>query len=228
MNLTQNNKSHTAITTTSRKFEECKCPNCGTPHILETTQWTAYNLDGTPQGDLEHYLARYAICNNCGCIYQNDQSIYPDLNDIVKSPKYQAMLTQNLSLAEKKLHLMLLFPYEFARIEGLIACYYDDSSKREEALRTAIQAGIHESEMGLSSTRIIPTDFIPQLPLGPELWLTQRLYLIDLYRRAGEFRKAKALIKKEEAEKYHRNDYTTRQYIAKEKQLMALKNKKLT
>lgn len=68
-----------------KKIEKIQraCPVCGKMHTLIGYYHKHVWLDGQPKLPMMKLLARYAMCEHCGCVYHDDVSPSEHINDVL-------------------------------------------------------------------------------------------------------------------------------------------------
>lgn len=203
-----------------KKIQKAYCPTCH--HSLEYKEVRVVycTMDALPElksgnpsfwrteEKEEAFLHDIMICPVCGTLvrYQENTRGYDvpfgtpysiEYGQIIKSPEYQAIANNpSLPLLEKKLRLMQFFPSLYGDVDILWAHYLDQHHPKE-AKKHLLNA-IKDIEDGNLLVQYTPTSFMHghgQRSVR-EFVLTERILLIDLYRRTEQFEKAEALIDK--------------------------------
>lgn len=170
---------------------QLECPNCGKEHDLMFHNVTHFYLDCSPAIPMSQFAQRIAICTECGLVYFLEDLWLLDPEKAVSQPKYQeALKAEYLNDAEKKLVLMgLLYEFEFVPLyRAHLYRECNDTAKEQEWLHIAIkdiEDGVDEVEDAYTKQEFRNLSFCGELYVSPEM------RLIDLYRRTGQFDKAK-------------------------------------
>ena len=201
-----------------------ECPVCGKMHTLVEHPHQLVWLDGHPQLPMSEFLEQYAMCSECGCVYGVDASESTAMTQLVRSEHYQALRQADCDTPLKKLLCMNEYQWGFGNIPLLLAHYYDeigDHDKTNDALRQAADA-IGSSRF--SDTRTIYTGETRQFKIIQSLMLQPELYLVDIYRRAGQFESAVNKIAELRARTYFGKPTNIMNYLACEEDLIKAKD----
>lgn len=108
-------------------------------------------LDGQPKLPMMKLLARYAMCEHCGCVYHDDVSPSEHINDVVYSTEYQHIVHANIDPVLKKLLCMKQYQWGFGNVDILLSHYYAETQQTDEE-QQALQAAIVNVQNGTFET----------------------------------------------------------------------------
>lgn len=170
------------------------CPVCGKVHTLMGYYHKHVWLDGVPDLPMEKYLAQYAMCDQCGCIYHHRSSTHDDLLNTVRSEEYQKVWKSDAESTLKKLLLMQFFEYSFANVPHLLFHYYREHNKIQQANAALLDAIDYIKKDRVHTYAWLTAQNCKILKLRQPLQLHDDMYLIDLYRQNGQFTEAMQLV----------------------------------
>ena len=174
------------------KFEKIQktCPVCGKVHTLMGYYHKHVWLDGQPKLPMIKFLARYAMCEHCGCVYHDDMPPSKHINDVVYSAEYQNIVHAHIDPALKKLLCMKQYQWGFGNVDVLLSHYYAETQQSGEE-QQSLQAAIANIQNGtFEDTNIIRTEECTQFHVVKYMHLHADMYIIDLYRRANRLNEA--------------------------------------
>jgi hypothetical protein len=210
------------------KIEKIKkaCPVCGKEHTLIGYHHKQVWLDGQPKLPMEKYLARYGMCEQCGCVYKDEDTSSEYISSVVNSQEYQEIWQSKTEHTLKKILLMQLLDGCFGDVHQLLAHYYDEHQQPEKA-HSAICAAINQINNGpFHHTHTIITGQWKHFRIIKYLYLHDDMYIIDLYRRANQMNEALARIRQLRGYDYFGNPVNIMNYLAYEEDLIKAGNTK--
>lgn len=210
------------------KIEKIKkaCPVCGKEHTLIGYHHKQVWLDGQPKLPMEKYLARYGMCEQCGCVYKDEDTPSEYISSVVNSQEYQEIWKSNIHTTLKKLLLMQKLEWSFGDVNPLLAHYYDEQQQYDkslDALHSAIKY-IHRDAFKCTYT-ILPTE-CKHFRILKYLHLNSDMYLVDWYRRTNQMDKALQQIHMLRGRDYFGKPVNIINYLAYEEDLIKAGNTK--
>jgi hypothetical protein len=183
-----------------------KCPICG--EIVKTnpnleTEYKEKYLDGQRKIPLSTQLSFINECSKCGYLYYYNEEIFnkeKDSGDIaltnklkerVYSVEYQKIRTHEINKEYKKI-LQIEYLKELVNVNQLWLDYYIEN-KNEEKVQEYLLKRIEEVSYGIIlSWEAYPSELI--FSTNSIIHIGENEVLTDLYRRSGQFEKAKKCI----------------------------------
>jgi pentatricopeptide repeat protein len=192
------------------------CPNCGKQHEV-TIHVPMLHLDGSPACSMEKCMEALTICN-CGLLC----GLHPYSPDWLQDAKYRrALQTPDATL--RKISLLDVISGNPSIIAYYINYYHQIGDSQSEALM--LRQYIHDLiEYDYCVYLEIPANSIVSCPMDETTFVARDL-LIDAYRRAGDFQKAKQLVDELEKETHKLDEMY--KWLKKQKKLIAHKNQSL-
>lgn len=200
------------------------CPVCGKMNTLVGYHPKRMLLDGIPDLPMKKYLAQYAMCNQCGCVYHYRSSTHDEMVNAVRSDEYQKIWKSDTEPTLKKLRLMAFFPYSFANVEHCLFHYYHEHNRKQQA-RDALLKTIDYIQQGrIHDSAIFTNQICKEFKINRYIEIYDHMYLVDLYRQAGMFDKATQLIASFKGQDYLEDTTNIMNYLNREADLIKAKD----
>ena len=179
-----------------------KCPLCGEEIKTTENKIFTYNkkyLDGQRKISIHDRMSFYHLCPRCGFvyIYKNYDNILPVSDSIrvcIKSDDYQSILNnETIDETLKKIKLLKQLSYAKTLIgieANLLMLNYYEEKQNEERIQEYLLKRIDEVPFGLCFAEDLNKGEIC-IEIDSSIKMHNNEVLTDLYRRSGQFSKAK-------------------------------------